>query len=316
MRLIYLCYHSRLICHRTTLLLSHAPNQHLNQQRLESYLAASSHPNLDISARLHQSEERASKRHSQPSKSKSNSTDTPRDLNARVKILELYTLHILLKNNEWDYSREFITNSEILDEERREAFLLALQSLQEDQFEQEVREQEAQRQHEEQVQRDLEEAKQRRLAAEKQEQHEEQLRTSPKRPSSEVDYGIDSTHPQSTTNDSAKDRTSKPSSKPARKNISISRTSKPSVSDAKSLAPRSVTKRAGALLLNLRALLDGMTASLRANPMILLRTLAFIVALLLVFSRQDVKERVKRSVRNGWEKIRATAGMGVKVSYI
>jgi hypothetical protein len=59
-----------------------------------------------------------------------------------------------------------------------------------------------------------------------------------------------------------------------------------------------------------------MAESFRGNPMILLRTLAFIVALLLVLTRRDVKARVKKIIGNGWDKIRATAGMAVKVSYI
>ena len=59
-------------------------------------------------------------------------TDTPRDLEKRIKLLELYTLHVLPRNEEWDYAREFITMSEMLDEERKEAFLLALHSLKEE----------------------------------------------------------------------------------------------------------------------------------------------------------------------------------------
>jgi hypothetical protein len=75
-------------------------------------------------------------------------------------------------------------------------------------------------------------------------------------------------------------------------------------------------KRAGAIIANLRKLLDAMAAHLKANPMVLLRTLAFIVALLLVLSRRDIKERLKSIMAKGWGKVRATAGMGVKVSYI
>ena len=67
-------------------------------------------------------------------------TDTPRDLNTRIKLLELYTLHILPRNDEWDYAREFINMSEVLDDERKEAFLLALQSLKEEKEDSEKRE--------------------------------------------------------------------------------------------------------------------------------------------------------------------------------
>ena len=67
-------------------------------------------------------------------------TDTPRDLNTRIKLLELYTLHVLPRNDEWDYAREFISMSEVLDDERKEAFLLALHSLKEEKEDAEKRE--------------------------------------------------------------------------------------------------------------------------------------------------------------------------------
>ena len=57
--------------------------------------------------------------------------DTPKDLNSRIKILELFVLHVLPANNEWDYARSFVSNSDILDEERRDAFLQTLTELQE-----------------------------------------------------------------------------------------------------------------------------------------------------------------------------------------
>lgn len=107
---------------RATLLLAHAKSQTVNQKRLENYLAASNTPNLDISKQLEatRSPRLSSRSRRSPSKGASGA-DTPRDLNARVKILELYTLHVLLRNNEWDYAREFISVSAVLDEERRDA---------------------------------------------------------------------------------------------------------------------------------------------------------------------------------------------------
>ena len=50
--------------------------------------------------------------------------------------------------------------------------------------------------------------------------------------------------------------------------------------------------------------------------MFLMQLLAFIVGLLIVISRRDVKERIRRLMALGWGKVRQTAGMGVKVSYI
>ncbi len=121
-----------LTCRRATLLLAHAKTQTLNQKRLESYLAASQTPNLDLTSRFQTpTSPRHTPRYRSPAKSTSGA-ETPRDLNARVKILELYTLHVLLRNNEWDYARDFISVNSVLDDERREAFLQALQSLQEE----------------------------------------------------------------------------------------------------------------------------------------------------------------------------------------
>ncbi|KAK8066152.1 hypothetical protein PG997_012899 [Apiospora hydei] len=180
---------------RATLLLAHARTQTLNQKRLEAYLAASQEPNLDIAQRLEepQSSNPSSKHRRSKSKSKATSgADTPRDLNARVKILELYTLHVLLRNDEWDYAREFISVSSVLDEERRDAFLQALHSLQEDQQEQQRNEREEQERQDEQLREDLEEAKRLRSENETREQkrlEEERAR----REGSEVDYGVEKT---------------------------------------------------------------------------------------------------------------------------
>jgi hypothetical protein len=255
---------------------------------------------------------------SRRSSSKANGTDTPRDLNARVKILELYTLHVLLRNNEWDYAREFIGISEVLDEERREAFLQALQSLQDEQEEVADREREEQRRQDEQLQKDLEEARRRRAENEERErQRQERDRAMSERASSEVDYGIDSTRPNGSANGSTKARSVKGGSKPSRSSVAkVSHASRPSVGGKKTAAPPGVLKRAGAIISNLRKLLEDMASSFKGNPMVLMRTLAFIVALLLLLSRRDVKERIKRTMGRSWDKLRATAGMGTKISYI
>jgi hypothetical protein len=303
-----------------TLLLAHARTQTLNQQRLENYLATSSRPKLDISDRFKTSSDRHSlQRASSPTKV--NGTDTPRDLNARVKILELYTLHVLLRNNEWDYAREFISISEVLDDERREAFLQALQSLQDEQNEVARREREVQKREKEQLQRDIENARRMRAEDEERERQlqQELERGSTKTASSEVDYGIENSHPYTngSGNGSPKARSAKGSSRPSRSNgATVSHTSRPSVSNTKPTPPSTFMKRAGAVITNLRKMLETMAESFKGNPMILLRTLAFIVAILLVLSRRDIKARVKKIIGHGWDKVRATAGMGVKVSYI
>lgn len=245
------------------------------------------------------------------SPSKRNGTDTPRDLNARVKILELYTLHVLLRNNEWDYAREFISISEVLDEERREAFLQALQSLQDEQNEAENRGREEQRYQEEQLQRDMEEARRKRAENEERErrrQEEETNRIPLKRGSSETDYGVEPVHPSSSSN---KARSSKGggSSKGSRSVVSSPQARAAIPRNSK---PRTLIKRAASIVANLQKVLENMAGSFKANPMLPLRFLAFMVGMLILLSRRDVKAQVRKM----WDKVKATAGMGVKVSYL
>ncbi|KAH9210740.1 hypothetical protein DL95DRAFT_342609 [Leptodontidium sp. 2 PMI_412] len=316
---------SDVVINLATLLLAHARSQKVNQQRLENYLASSTTPNLDISSRL---QTPTSPRRG-PSPSKTSGTDTPRDLNARVKILELYTLHVLLRNNEWDYAREFITISSVLDEERREAFLQALQSLQDEQNENERREKEERRYQEEQLKKDIEDAKRRRLENEERErkrEEEERLkrdkarRTSSVAGSSEVDYGVENNPARP---GSSKSRSSARGGPGSAKGSSSKRSQDKSSPTARSAAasnarkvPPSILTRAGNVLGNVKKLVEGMAVHFQTRPLFILQFLAFLIGFLVVLSRRDVKERLKRILGGGWQKVKQTAGMGVKVSYI
>lgn len=286
---------------RATLLLAHARSQKVNQQRLESYLAASSTPNLDIASRLEEN------RRGSRSPNKGSGTDTPRDLNARVKILELYTLHVLLRNNEWDYAREFITISEVLDEERREAFLQALQSLQDEQQEVEARERE-ERRYQEEVE---EQRRKREKEVEERRQEEERER----RIGSEVDYGVEDNPPRPASSKGPARSANGDSVKGGRRQVAspTARSAKPA---KKVPPPPSIVNRAGVIIANLRKALENMAAGFQTNPMFLLKMLAFIVSILMVVGRRDIREKIQRVLGNSWTKVRQTAGMGVKVSYI
>ncbi|KAH9892935.1 hypothetical protein F4778DRAFT_748917 [Xylariomycetidae sp. FL2044] len=298
---------SDVVINLATLLLAHARSQSLNQKRLENFLAASTTPNLDISQRLEatRSSRLSSRSRRSPSKSAASGADTPRDLNARVKILELYTLHVLLRNNEWDYAREFISVSSVLDEERRDAFLQALESLQEEQLESDRREKEEKQRQEDQLRRDLEEARKFRAeneARERQRLEEERAR----REGSEVDYGIERTR---SSPESSKARHSSNGS-------ALSRSAKSAAPQGKATAPPGIGTRAVMILSNIRKIIEQMGASLKSNPMMLMRLMAFIVSILVMFGRRDVRERIQRVLGSGWSKVKSTAGMGVKVSYI
>ena len=70
------------------------------------------------------------------------------------------------------------------------------------------------------------------------------------------------------------------------------------------------------VLRNLRALIDEVAGSFETNPYVLYRTLTFIIGLLLLLSRKNIRERISRILSVSWAKVKATAGMGTKVSYI
>ncbi|KAG7051035.1 peroxin 26 [Colletotrichum scovillei] len=305
---------SDVVINLATLLLAHARTQELNQRKLESYLAAATSPNLDFSKRFSDSPSPSPRlnRHRSPAKATSGA-DTPRDLNARVKILELYTLHVLIRNNEWDYAREFISVSSVLDDERREAFLQALQSLQEEQQEAERRETEERREQEEQLRRDIEEAK--KLRAENEERERRRLEEErARREGAEGDYGIEKTP--------SKAGSSKAGSSKGRHARAVSNTSgsnsnsKMPVSRAKgkSSAPPTLGTRASMVISRLREVIDQLGASFKTNPMLLMRLVAFILGLVVMFGQKNVRERIQRVLGNGWNKVKATAGMGVKSS--
>ncbi|KAK3942959.1 hypothetical protein QBC46DRAFT_378571 [Diplogelasinospora grovesii] len=312
---------SDVVINRATLLLTHARNQILNQKRLEAYLASANMPNLDISDRFRDGSITPRARFRSPAKGKgaASGADTPRDLNARVKILELYTLHVLLRNNEWDYAREFISISPVLDEERREAFLQALQSLQEEQQEAERHEREERQRQEDKVRREIEEA--RRLRAENEEREKKRLeeeRAQARRESAakEVDYGVEKP-PRRNSNAGSSSSRSKPPANGKQPNGSSSRPLPSTKKGSKAVvAPPSLGTRAFMIISNLKAIVDGMTSSFQANPMLLMRTLAFIMAFLLMFSRKSIREKITRMLGTSWDKIKATAGMGVKISYL
>lgn len=293
-----------------TILLAHAKTQTVSQKRLENYLAATHTPNLDLSDRFDPSSRRLRSPATKPS---GGGADTPRDLHARVKILEIYTLHVLPRNNEWAYAHEFISMSAVLDDERREAFLQALQSLQDDERDAEQRAREERLRQEERIRRDAEEA--RRLRGENEERERRRLeeeRAARRRAASETtttegDYGVETA-----------------ASEGARRQVpgqpKSATTRPPPTRKGKAVAvgpPPSLGKRATMVFHNLRALVDQMSASVRmTNPFVLYRTLAFVIGLLLMFSRKSIRERVARVLGTSWDKIRTTAGMGVKVSYI
>lgn len=285
-----------------TLILNHSSSQSLNQQRLETYLSSYGQPNLDLTDRLNASANAQQRHISQPS-----GTDTPKDLAARVRIIELFTLHVLPRNEEWEYAQEFINLSEVLDEERKELFLQTLEGLKEEKERGELRAAELQRA------KDAEFARQR---EDERRRAEDASASSPrpqpnghKRNTSEGDYGIEKGRSPKSKGGKSADKS--PSGKPSRTALSSSNSKNVKKQDKPE--PRRQTR---AVATTLRNLVKHIIQSVSGNPMSLVRTLLFLLGILMAMSRQDVRERVRRVTDSAWQKVKGTVGMGVKVSYI
>jgi hypothetical protein len=276
----------------STLLLTHSPSQRLNQHKLETFLSATANPTFDIASHL------ASPSHAHRRKSHTG-TDTPRDLNTRIKLLELYTLHVLPRNDEWDYAREFVSMSEVLDDERKEAFLLALHSLKEEKEDADAREEKLRQQQQEQLEERRRETEARRL---------EQARADDDRHKRDQE----TPRPPRSTDDRA--RTPKPQSQPHPPPPS-SRTSR-TPAKKPTTPPPGLYTRLSSLFAGIQNTLVQSARHMTSNPLAFLRTLLFLLAFGIAFGKREVRERIMRVVRVVVEKVRRTVGMGVKVSYI
>ena len=295
--------------------MAHATSQSITQQYLETYLASTSSPNFGLSSRLTEIGESFSQRRSSPHKS---GTNTPRDLNSRLQILELYILHVLPRNDEWDYAREFINISEVLDEERKEAFLQTLDSLQAETMQSyhEDSEDSEQLSHAEPMpMQDAEDSSTSTIKA-----SSPPLAKSHKRRTSEVDYGIEHSPAAEPELPEETSIPAPPAIKPsnaARDPPNIGLASKPSVTRTKrNTASFNSKTRTSTMLSSMRTFMLSLSRSLQTNPLALLRTLVFLVGLLMALSRREIRDRVRRALGDGWGKLLSTIGMGVKVSYI
>ena len=240
-------------------------------------------------------------------RSNSGGTSTPRDLNTRLKLLELYTLHVLPKNDEWDYAREFINMSEILDEERREAFQNALLSLQEEKNHDAIREAELRKRQEEEMEKRRQDEERRRREELKAEEERKALANEKRQRSIPLQGSESSREKTGQTSDA-------PQRNGQRQSASTNRQPKPQKKPV--TPPPGIYKRATLLMTSLQSSLYNARKSLMHNPMAMLRFLLFLLAFVMAFARRDVRERIRRTTGDAWDKIRRTIGMGVKVSYI
>lgn len=193
--------------------------------------------------------------------------------------------------------------SDILDDDHKEAFQQALEGVKAEKT------QNHQQHDEDPTPDDLQPAEPKPI--EEHEQHPSEHRRS----NSEQDYGIEDAGKPPKPKDPVQVR---PPVRAGSKS-SLQRNGKPSpskVSSRKASNSNGVVRRVVALVAAFQNLVSNMTQSMSKNPLAMLRFILFLVALLLALSRRDVKERVKRITGSGWDKVRSTIGMGVKVSYI
>ncbi|KAJ5098048.1 hypothetical protein N7532_005049 [Penicillium argentinense] len=288
-----------------TLLLTHSSSQTLNQQRLETYLSSYGQPNLDLAERLQD----VSNGFQQQRMAASSGADTPKDLAARVRIIELFTLHVLPRNEEWEYATEFINLSEVLDEERKELFLQTLEGLKEEKERGELRAAELQRQKDAELDRQRDDE---RRQAEEAAAASQPKANGHKRNTSEVDYGIEKSSPRSASKGKGSKSADKSPNGKSSARTALSSSSKNSKKQLKP-EPRSQSR---AVANAIRNLFKHIVQSVSGNPMSIVRTLLFLLGILMAMSRQDVRERVRRITGGAWQKVKGTVGMGVKVSYI
>ncbi|PLN81242.1 hypothetical protein BDW42DRAFT_169462 [Aspergillus taichungensis] len=291
-----------------TLILNHCPSQTLNQQRLETYLSSYGQPNLDVAEHIRNSP-------SQRGKFRVNGgTDTPKDLEARVRIIELFTLHVLPRNDEWEYAQEFINLSEVLDEENKDVFLQTLEGLKEEREQGELRAAALQREKDAQMEREAQVEERRRadeLAAAERAHHNNNNNKASSRSKGEAE--------KSRPNGSSL-RGKKVGDKPAgsKSGSSAGRTafSPPGSKNVKKSEKPERARSTQALSQVLRNLYQYIVRTVAGNPLSFARTLLFLLGIVVALSRQNVRERIRRLTGSGWQKVKGTVGMGVKVSYI
>lgn len=293
-----------------SLLLAQSTTQAGNQQHLESYLSASSYPSFDLTNRFQESN--GSDALPVRQISRSGGTDTPRDLNARVRIIELFTLHVLPRTGEWDYAREFINRSEVLDEGIREEFLQTLQSLENEDSEEQDHFEDALPQPDELTEQEPLPAEE--MRSDSMETIRQKIFATHHRSDSEQDYGIDKSRAPP-DGPEVQPPPPKPTSNPTRA-VQPKHPRPPPTKSAGKTTNISIYRRSAAVLSALQQLIKKMTEQVSQNPLSLLRFLLFLMGLIVAFSRRDVKDRLGRLTGAGWDKVKRTVGMGVKVSYI
>lgn len=287
-------------------MVAQAPAQKITQQRLETYLSTLGAMSLEPS--------------SNGNSDRVIGSGSIKELNTRLKILEIFALHVLPRNEEWEYAREFVKLNEFLDEERKDCLLQTMKALQEQPQLEQRREQELKKQREAEsaFTRGEEERRRANEASEKESpkrrrQDVARRKEVPESIRSDIDRSNLQKTPDILSNDAVKKTTTTTNKRESTRNPA----SQPLSPSKKPRKPSQGLYRKLSLLLHgiPRSLMQ-VGQGLSRHPMMILRTILFIVALLMALTRRDVRDRLMQIRDSTWDKVKRTVGMGVKVSYI
>jgi len=303
---------AEVVVNLATLLLGHMVDQRANQTRLETFLASSE----DVAAG------NLMGGYDGVSTPMSSHSVSPKALQARVKVLELYALHVLPEVGEWEYAREFVEGCGSLDEERKEGFLAALDGLREEREGLKRREVELQEQREREVQEEKmrrEQADERRRAEEERLKVEREKQQKKERDAAAAAAANASANSINANANNSDTRGNTLSNNGNNSNNNNTRPNQPSRSARKPTPSSSQNNPAASA--NLLTRLTSLAHHLRHNllggsSLLSARLLMFIFAFILLASRRDMRVRLRRALAEGWDKVRRTVGMGVKVSYV
>ncbi|KAG8531493.1 uncharacterized protein KY384_003122 [Bacidia gigantensis] len=300
------------------LLLAQSQTQKANQDRLESYLSTSSSPDAGhrdgfesngkrngiVRSNLHQKD----------------SQDPLHALEVRIQIIELFALHVLPRNDEWQYAKGFVTKSDILDEERKDVFLQTLNDLEEVDPDE--------REHFEDALPEHERVPQNGAISSLIGRTDSNMTIKPDPPRAQHitdtvrDHGSTESVPVAAEPE-LKHVPPEPAAEPAaplpRKSPMTPQhrpLGNPTGKGRRGKAQPTVLERSQAVITTIHKVISNMAIQFTLKPMPLTRFLLFIIAFIAAFSRRDVREQLRRLTGKGWDKMRQTVGMGVKVSYI
>jgi hypothetical protein len=194
--------------------------------------------------------------------------------------------------------------SEVLDDERKEAFLLALHSLKEEKEDAEKREEKLRQQQMEQMEERRRESEQKRVEMariEEETRKQDEARKLTDRVSDRNTRGMGDGREEGRDERGLRQPKPTPRRTPAKK---------------PSTPPPGLYNRVGGLFAAIQKAIADSAKQMTSNPLAFLRTLLFLIAFSIAFGKRDLRERIMRLVRQAVDKVRRTVGMGVKVSYI